>query len=71
MKERQKIINAIDDIVNVAFCDTVCEPICGRRKTLLGYEDKSGIPCARNSCKLFNDFANKAIGGLREVKAKV
>jgi len=59
-KEIQQILNARDDIVNHVFCDSVCGPVCGRKKTIEGYEDERGIPCARNSCELFNDFADKA-----------
>mgnify|MGYP000961125372 FL=1 len=58
-KEIQQILNARDDIVNHVFCDSVCGPVCGRKKTLEGYVDKRGIPCARNSCTLFNGFADK------------
>lgn len=71
IKNRQQIINEIDNIVNHVFCDSVCEPVCGRRKTLGGYVDNSGVPCARNSCNLFNAFADNAMKELRTIKSKL
>lgn len=67
MTQREEFTLA--DTVNHVFCDTVCEPVCNRKKDIIeGYLDENGIPCARNCCTLFNQFAknvDKAFGKKR------
>lgn len=58
IKEKQQALNLVGNITNHIFCDTICEPVCNRKKTLQGYEDINGVPCARNTCTLFNQFSN-------------
>lgn len=67
IKNNRRILSGIENIVNHVFCDAVCEPVCGRKKTLSGYEDERGIPCARNTCELFNDFADLALEQFKKV----